>query len=139
MSLLTYCTKFLRRYILCPESLIFVCIAIVIYNTLLNFAPLWQKARDKLKFKSPQLPTNSEASVSVEHSWNKHDDPYKSSWEDISGSAAVYAIQGRRPHMEDRYEILKKNENFSLYGIFDGHGGDVCLLLIKLTNDSLLK
>ena len=29
--------------------------------------------------------------------------------------------------MEDRFEMIVKNENFSLYGIFDGHGGDVCL------------
>ena len=131
MSLYTYCTKFLRRYILCPESLIFVCIAVVIYNTLLNIAPLWQKARDKLKFKSPQLPVDSKDVVSIEHSWIKHDEPSMTSWEEISGSAAVYAIKGRRPHMEDRYDIVKQNGNFSLYGIFDGHGGDVCLFSHK--------
>lgn len=48
-------------------------------------------------------------------------------WETKKGNAAVYAIQGRRPHMEDRFNIVDDLEHTksSLYGIFDGHGGDV--------------
>ena len=65
--------------------------------------------------------------MSVNQAWGREDDPNKSSWEKISGSAAVYAIQGRRPHMEDRFDVFTDHKNYSLYGVFDGHGGDVCI------------
>jgi len=48
----------------------------------------------------------------------------------------VYAIQGRRLYMEDRFNVVSRLENTdtSIYGIFDGHGGEVplyvCCLLI---------
>ena len=52
------------------------------------------------------------------------------SWETKKGNAAVYAIQGRRPHMEDRFNIVYDLEHTqsSIYGIFDGHGGEVIYL-----------
>ena len=97
----------------------------IIYNTVINFSPLWQKARDKLRSGAnhfrPQPITN------VNQAWNSDDGLHRSSWEKISGSAAVYAIQGRRPHMEDRFDMIIDHKNHSIYGIFDGHGGDVCI------------
>ncbi|XP_058818411.1 protein phosphatase 1L isoform X2 [Topomyia yanbarensis] len=50
----------------------------------------------------------------------------KHSWEEKRGSSAVYAVQGRRPRMEDRF-VIDENLNetgISLYAIFDGHGGE---------------
>uniref|UniRef100_T1JP78 PPM-type phosphatase domain-containing protein n=1 Tax=Strigamia maritima TaxID=126957 RepID=T1JP78_STRMM len=49
----------------------------------------------------------------------------KSEWKLKEGNAAVYAIQGRRPTMEDRFNIITDVEKtgISLYGVFDGHGG----------------
>ncbi|XP_064456466.1 protein phosphatase 1L-like [Ornithodoros turicata] len=39
--------------------------------------------------------------------------------------ASVYALQGRRPRMEDRFNILEDEEqDVHLYGVFDGHGGE---------------
>ena len=54
-------------------------------------------------------------------------DKSKAAWDMKKQEAAVYAIQGRRPHMEDRFNIVNKLEhtNTSIYGIFDGHGGEV--------------
>ena len=51
----------------------------------------------------------------------------KASWELRKGNVGVYAIQGRRPHMEDRFNVVNDLEhtNTSIYGIFDGHGGEV--------------
>ena len=51
----------------------------------------------------------------------------RASWQLKKGNVAVYAIQGRRPHMEDRFNIITDLEhtNTSIYGIFDGHGGEV--------------
>ncbi len=45
-------------------------------------------------------------------------------------NVAVYAIQGRRPRMEDRYDIVNdvQKTGFGFYGIFDGHGGEVSVL-----------
>ena len=50
-------------------------------------------------------------------------------WETKKGNAAVYAIQGRRPHMEDRFNIVYDLEHTksSIYGVFDGHGGEVII------------
>jgi len=51
----------------------------------------------------------------------------RASWQLKKSNVAVYAIQGRRPHMEDRFNIVTDLEhtNTSIYGIFDGHGGEV--------------
>ena len=42
-------------------------------------------------------------------------------------NVAVYAIQGRRPRMEDRYDVVNDSQKTGVgfYGIFDGHGGEV--------------
>ena len=40
--------------------------------------------------------------------------------------AEVFAMQGNRAHMEDRFSVLSVPEkNLYLYGVFDGHGGEV--------------
>ncbi|XP_071838232.1 protein phosphatase 1L-like [Apostichopus japonicus] len=51
-----------------------------------------------------------------------HDEVKGYSYEE--DNMAVYAIQGRRPGMEDRFQY-KKSENgeIQVYGVFDGHGG----------------
>ena len=52
----------------------------------------------------------------------------RASWELRKGAGvAAYAIQGRRPHMEDRFNAVAELEHTrtSIYGVFDGHGGDV--------------
>jgi len=41
-------------------------------------------------------------------------------------SIGVYSIQGRRPHMEDRFNVVDVEQiNASIYGVYDGHGGEV--------------
>lgn len=51
----------------------------------------------------------------------------KASWELRKDRVGAYAIQGRRPHMEDRFNVITDLEhtNTSIYGVFDGHGGEV--------------
>ncbi|KAL1491186.1 hypothetical protein ABEB36_011824 [Hypothenemus hampei] len=48
------------------------------------------------------------------------------SWEMKVGSIAAYAIQGRRPRMEDRFVINDNvnNTGIKLFAVFDGHGGE---------------
>ncbi|XP_067307620.1 protein phosphatase, Mg2+/Mn2+ dependent, 1Lb [Pseudorasbora parva] len=48
-------------------------------------------------------------------------------WQYRSSAAAVYSIQGRREHMEDRFHIPTDAINHShpsIFGVFDGHGGE---------------
>lgn len=48
------------------------------------------------------------------------------SWELQAKHAGVFALQGRRPRMEDRFCILSNEQHdLHLYGVFDGHGGEV--------------
>lgn len=44
-----------------------------------------------------------------------------------SGQAACFALQGRRPKMEDRFTLVEKlgNTPLNLYAVYDGHGGEV--------------
>ena len=54
---------------------------------------------------------------------------FSKTWEFKSHNVAVYSIQGRRDHMEDRFEVLTDLANKthpSIFGIFDGHGGKNC-------------
>lgn len=54
------------------------------------------------------------------------------SWELQDKSAGVFALQGRRPRMEDRFCILNDEvHDIHLYGVFDGHGGEVWSWLIS--------
>ncbi|XP_061638951.1 protein phosphatase, Mg2+/Mn2+ dependent, 1Lb isoform X3 [Phyllopteryx taeniolatus] len=55
------------------------------------------------------------------------DAEFAKTWELKSHNVAVYSIQGRRDHMEDRYDVLADVINKthpSIFGIFDGHGGE---------------
>ncbi|KAK6623678.1 hypothetical protein RUM43_009530 [Polyplax serrata] len=47
-------------------------------------------------------------------------------WELKEGNIGVYAIQGRRPKMEDRFVISEdiNDTGISLFAVFDGHGGE---------------
>lgn len=48
------------------------------------------------------------------------------SWEmQAHKGAGVFALQGRRPRMEDRFSMLSDEpHDLHLYGVFDGHGGE---------------
>lgn len=50
----------------------------------------------------------------------------KQSWEGKTGPVAAYAIQGRRPKMEDRFVINDNinNTGVGIFAVFDGHGGE---------------
>ncbi|XP_052783681.1 protein phosphatase 1L-like [Mya arenaria] len=127
MNILAYLWRMTRRYVLSPESFFVVIVLIVIYNTIVNFTPLtlWQKAREKLRFTTvPSFRKQDSNDQKQNLYWPS--DPSKSSWEFKSGNVAVYSIQGRRPHMEDRFKIVNGGNNSrpSIFGIFDGHGGE---------------
>jgi len=50
----------------------------------------------------------------------------RASWELRKDTIGVYSVQGRRPHMEDRFNVVDLEQiNASIYGVYDGHGGEV--------------
>lgn len=63
-------------------------------------------------------------------------DHRKATWELVKENVGIYALQGRRSTMEDRFTFVNKldqsssSSKISLYGIFDGHGGEVISLLV---------
>jgi hypothetical protein len=52
-----------------------------------------------------------------------------STWDlrSTSQQSACFALQGRRPKMEDRFTLVEKlgNTPLNLFAIYDGHGGEV--------------
>lgn len=55
----------------------------------------------------------------------------RATWELVKDNVGVYALQGRRSTMEDRFTFvngLEASNNTSLYGVFDGHGGEVSII-----------
>ncbi|XP_033124980.1 protein phosphatase 1L-like [Anneissia japonica] len=46
-------------------------------------------------------------------------------WELKEDNIGIYSIQGRRPHMEDRYDYADDSgkSGVMFYGVYDGHGG----------------
>ena len=123
MSLWTYFYRMIRRYILCPESFLLLILVLIIYNTLANIPPLWERAKLKLGFISRSRSKFSNDDDDDNLYWAS--DPNRASWESKNGLAAVYSIQGRRPHMEDRFKIYTNGSKLAMYGVFDGHGGEV--------------
>lgn len=121
MSLFSYIWKQLRRYFLSPESFFLIVCVIVLYNTLVNISPLWQKAKEKLRF-APHVFSRPKSDNLY---WPT--DPSQSSWDFKEKNVAAYSIKGRRPHMEDRFQVHQgvNGSKISLFGIFDGHGGEV--------------
>ena len=65
----------------------------------------------------------------------------KASWELKKGNVGVFAIQGRRPHMEDRFNVVNDLEHTetSIYGIFDGHGGEVAYFIISFAVNKYIR
>lgn len=138
-SYLSYVWRMFRIYILKPEVLVFsvlICL-IVAYVQNVNFRAdsifkrLGFTFGDPASFKSAPL----------------HSRKDNSSWEYKAGNVAVFAVQGRRPHMEDRFVINEniKGTGVSLFAVFDGHGGEVmrislltCLILVYICSGNVL-
>lgn len=102
---------------------------LILYN-FVHHAPVWQfyeTARLKWQYKAEPDRTGNSPLPSGEWSRNLvSDDKEKASWELQRKNVGVYAIQGRRPHMEDRFNVLSDTEDrgITVLGVFDGHGGE---------------
>jgi len=60
---------------------------------------------------------------------SSHIEDGRAAWELRKDCIGVYSVQGRRPHMEDRFNVVELEQiNSSIFGVFDGHGGQVRLI-----------
>ena len=126
MAHISYITKGLKKYLLNTEAIILFMFVVSIYYYMFHAESVWNflervkiKIALKLSGKYDKLPSNGDRDLTIEKS--------KASWELKKGNVGVFAIQGRRPHMEDRFNVVNDLEHTdtSIYGIFDGHGGEV--------------
>jgi hypothetical protein len=127
---LNYAFRILRLYLLKPEVFIVTFVSIVLLVYLQTANNLWgrpviarlQNGLSKSTFSCPQLLGKTIKSSN------------DSSWCTVGENAAVFAIQGRRPHMEDRFVLAENfgDSGVSMFAVFDGHGGEVCYSQISL-------
>jgi protein phosphatase 1L len=124
MGHLQWLMRNFRRYFLNVEAIILFVFFVLLYYYFFHSDQVWRyinrfRVRLELKLSGQfdRVPSNGD--ITSQKS--------KASWELIKENVGVYAIQGRRPHMEDRFNVITNLEhtNTSTYGIFDGHGGDV--------------
>ncbi|XP_077988035.1 protein phosphatase 1L-like [Glandiceps talaboti] len=115
-------TRYIRQICLKYETWLLVIVFIVVYSFIFHtdrFRSVLRGAQRQLTFGLVD-----DAKVTLDSTQN---DGVKTPtyWELRQENVAVYAIQGRRPRMEDRYDVVHDRENtgLALYGIFDGHGG----------------
>ncbi|KAF4523101.1 hypothetical protein B566_EDAN003115 [Ephemera danica] len=119
---LNYVWRMLRVYMFKPEVLIFSALLCLIFFYL-QAVDVWSRSLFNRLQCSIGLSTSKVSRLQFLVNSSGGEDL---SWDAKGQNAAVYAIQGRRPHMEDRFVIFEDIENtdISLFAIYDGHGGE---------------
>ncbi|XP_061575448.1 protein phosphatase, Mg2+/Mn2+ dependent, 1Lb isoform X1 [Cololabis saira] len=128
MTLLSLLGRIMRYFLLRPETLFLLCISLALWSYFFHtdeVKTIVKSSRDAVKMVKGKV---------AEMMQNERfggldilDAEFAKTWEFKSSSAAVYSIQGRRDHMEDRFQVLTDAVNKShpsIFGIFDGHGGE---------------
>lgn len=118
----TYLWRLFKIYVLKPEIFVFGIIVFVVLMYI-QTVHLWS---NNLLGRLQYTLGKNEKSKLQKLSYFNIGDVEKSSWEKKMGPVAAYAVQGRRPKMEDRFVINDNIEKtgVALFAIFDGHGGE---------------
>lgn len=129
MTLLSLLGRIMRYFLLRPETLFLLCISLALWSYFFHtdeVKTIVKSSRDAVKMvkgKVAEIMQNDKLG-----GLDVLDAEFSKTWEYKSHNVAVYSIQGRRDHMEDRFEVLTDIVNKShpsIFGIFDGHGGEV--------------
>ena len=129
MTLLSLLGRIMRYFLLRPETLFLLCISLALWSYFFHtdeVKTIVKSSRDAVKMvkgKVAEMMQNERFG-----GLDVLDAEFSKTWEFKSNNVAVYSIQGRRDHMEDRFEVLADVVNKShpsIFGIFDGHGGEV--------------
>ncbi|KFO33685.1 Protein phosphatase 1L [Fukomys damarensis] len=119
----------MRYFLLRPETLFLLCISLALWSYFFHtdeVKTIVKSSRDAVKMvkgKVAEIMQNDRLG-----GLDVLEAEFSKTWEFKSHNVAVYSIQGRRDHMEDRFEVLTDLANKthpSIFGIFDGHGGEV--------------
>ena len=119
--------EFLRAWLFCPEAISLFVSIFILFNVLRIVRGLFV-CFCKWKFKEiPHKISVTNDSDKDNHIWKENAVFRNNSHEAKSCDMAAFSMQGRRKTMEDRFNYLAHNfeHNYSLYAVFDGHGGEV--------------
>ena len=129
MTLLSLLGRIMRYFLLRPETLFLLCISLALWSYFFHtdeVKTIVKSSRDAVKMvkgKVAEMMQNERFG-----GLDVLDAEFSKTWEFKSNNVAVYSIQGRRDHMEDRFDVLTDIVNKShpsIFGVFDGHGGEV--------------
>ncbi|KAK2090603.1 Protein phosphatase 1L [Saguinus oedipus] len=129
MTLLSLLGRIMRYFLLRPETLFLLCISLALWSYFFHtdeVKTIVKSSRDAVKMvkgKVAEIMQNDRLG-----GLDVLEAEFSKTWEFKSHNVAVYSIQGRRDHMEDRFEVLTDLANKthpSIFGIFDGHGGEI--------------
>ncbi|XP_028817724.1 protein phosphatase, Mg2+/Mn2+ dependent, 1Lb [Denticeps clupeoides] len=128
MTLLSLLGRIMRYFLLRPETLFLLCISLALWSYFFHtdeVKTIVKSSRDAVKIvkgKVAEIMQNDKlAGLDVLNA------EFSKTWESRGKNAAVYSIQGRRDHMEDRFQVVADVANKShpsIFGVFDGHGGE---------------
>ena len=130
MTLLSLLGRIMRYFLLRPETLFLLCISLALWSYFFHtdeVKTIVKSSRDAVKMVKGKV-----AEIMQKDAFGGADAEFAKTWELRSSSVSVFSIQGRRDHMEDRFEVLADPVNRShpsIFGVFDGHGGEVTLTL----------
>ncbi|XP_017547322.1 protein phosphatase, Mg2+/Mn2+ dependent, 1Lb [Pygocentrus nattereri] len=143
MTLLSLLGRIMRYFLLRPETLFLLCISLALWSYFFHtdeVKTIVKSSRDAVKMvkgKVAEIMQNDKFG-----GLDVLDAEFSKTWELKSNNVAVYAIQGRREHMEDRFEVLTdllNKSHPSIFGIFDGHGGEAAAEYVKTHLPEVLK
>ncbi|XP_070099209.1 protein phosphatase 1L-like [Equus caballus] len=129
VTLLSLLGRLMRYFLLRPETLFLLCISLALWSYFFHtdeVKTIVKSSRDGVKMvkgKVAEMVQNERLG-----GLDVLEAEFSKTWEFKSHNVAGYSIQGRRDHMEDRFEVLTDLANKShpsIFGIFDGHGGEV--------------
>lgn len=114
--------RLLRFYMLKPEIIIIGTIVFVIF-LYMQAVDVWSR---NLLGRLQYTINKAGKTKAQKLSFFNNAEVEKASWEMKVGPVAAYAVQGRRPKMEDRFVINDNisNTGVALFAVFDGHGGE---------------
>ncbi|XP_026854133.2 protein phosphatase 1L isoform X1 [Electrophorus electricus] len=128
MTLLSLLGRIMRYFLLRPETLFLLCISLALWSYFFHtdeVKTIVKSSRDAVKM------VKGKVAEMMMHDrlggLDVLDAEFSKTWGFKNSNVAVYSIQGRRDHMEDRFEVLTDLVNRShpsIFAIFDGHGGE---------------
>ncbi|KAF4103718.1 protein phosphatase, Mg2+/Mn2+ dependent, 1Lb [Onychostoma macrolepis] len=134
MSPLALLARTARYVLLRPQTLLLLGGSLALWS-FLEVKTILRSSRDAVSMMKGRVAEMMHSEVMLHEEFSK-------TWQYKSSSAAVYSIQGRRDHMEDRFHILTdalNQSHTSIYGIFDGHGGETAAEYAKSHLPAMLR